>query len=60
MGQYIFPNPSLPAEAIETWIVNIVSLGLALVLLPTYLWMSRDRTLIAPTQFLEPNVPLQK
>jgi membrane protease YdiL (CAAX protease family) len=61
LGQYIFPNPSLPAEAIETWIVNIVSLGLAMVLLPTYLWMSRDRpVVIAPTQFLEPNVPLQK
>jgi membrane protease YdiL (CAAX protease family) len=60
LGQHVFPDSSLPPESFETWRVNLVSLGIVAVALPAYVWMSRDRTLVAPTQFLEPNASLSK
>jgi membrane protease YdiL (CAAX protease family) len=60
LGRYIFPGSS-DISTPSTWYFHGACLGLMIIWLPIYIWMSRDRpVVIPPTQFLEPNVPLQK
>jgi len=53
-GQFVFPHWGSASE-ISTWYFHIACLVFAVLALPTYVWMSRDRHAAAPTLFLQPN-----
>lgn len=58
LGQYVFPTVALTDP--RTWILQLACLSFVLVALPIYVWMSRDRNVVAPTVFLQPDAPLSK
>ncbi len=58
-GQFLLPHWE-PASKLSTWYFHIVCLAFALVALPTYIWMSRDRPAAAPPLFLQPDGALPK
>ena len=53
-GQFVFPHWGRASE-LSTWHFHIACLVFAVVALPIYVWMSRDRHEAAPTIFLQPN-----
>lgn len=59
LGRHIFPPASSVTEP-SAWYFHGACLIAAVIWVPTYVWMSRDRNTIAPTQFLEPHAPLPK
>jgi len=58
-GQFVFPHWGRASE-LPTWHFHIACLVFALIALPIYIWMSRDRHAAAPTMFLQPNGALSK
>ena len=60
MGQYVFPSQTRSTSDLSTWSVNLIALAIAVVAVPLYVWMSRDRNVTAPTAILEPNAALPK
>jgi len=59
LGQFVFPREVALAEA-RTWTFHFSSLAIVLVAVPIYVWMSRDRLVVAPTVFLESHGALSK
>jgi membrane protease YdiL (CAAX protease family) len=60
MGRHLFPDPTLPADRLSTWALHFVCLAIATVVLPVYIWMSRDREVVAATVMLEPHASIPK
>ena len=58
LGQFVFPKPSALTDP-ASWAVHGACLAFAVVAVPTYVWMSRDRA-PAPTIMLEQDGALQK
>jgi len=58
LGQHLFPRAFALTDP-SSWILHGTCLALAVIAVPTYVYMSRDRN-VAPTVFLEPNGALQK
>lgn len=58
LGQHVFPHA--PARDPSAWTFHLACLAFVLIALPVYVWMSRDRHVVAPTVFLEPNAALPK
>ena len=58
LGQYVLPKGATLTDP-PSWIVHGACLALAMVAVPVYVYMSRERP-VAPTLFLEPNGALQK
>ncbi|HEX5130684.1 MAG TPA: CPBP family intramembrane glutamic endopeptidase, partial [Usitatibacter sp.] len=58
LGQYVFPRAATLTDP-SSWIVQGTCLAIAVIAVPAYVYMSRDRR-VAPTLFLEPNGALQK
>lgn len=58
-GQFVFPHWGRASE-LPTWYFHIACLVFAVIALPIYVWMSRDRHAAAPTLFLQPDGALPK
>jgi membrane protease YdiL (CAAX protease family) len=59
LGQYVFPH-GVPLDELSTWRFHIGCSVFTAIALPAYVWLARDRSVIAPTAFLEPNGALPK
>ena len=60
LGQYVFPH-GVPLGQMSTWWFHGACLIFSALALPTYVWMSRDRSIAAaPTVLLESHGALQK
>jgi membrane protease YdiL (CAAX protease family) len=60
MGQHMFPDSSLPPDRLSTWALHLGCLAIAVVAIPAYIWVSRDRHDIAATAYLEPHGALPR
>lgn len=58
LGQYVLPRPEALADP-ASWIVHGACLAIALVAVPAYVYMARERP-VAATLFIEPDGVLQK
>jgi uncharacterized protein len=58
LGQYVIPH-GVPLTDPRSWLVHGICLALAVVAVPAYVYLSRERN-VAPTVYLEPNGALQK
>lgn len=59
LGQYVFPHGRVLSDP-ATWYLHFACIAFVLVAVPAYVWMSRDRNVVAPTVFLEPDGALSK
>ena len=59
LGQHVFPYDVVLSDP-ATWYFHFACLAFVVVALPIYVWMSRDRHVIAPTVFLAPDAAVQK
>ena len=59
LGQHLFPDPLREVGELSTWAVQLFALAAACIVLPAYVWISRDRA-AAPTVLLHPHATLQK
>lgn len=59
LGQHVFPY-GVPLSDPATWRFHFLCLAFLVVALPVYVWMSRDRDVVAPTVMLEPHAAVPK
>jgi membrane protease YdiL (CAAX protease family) len=58
LGQYVVPR--IGPDDLRTWTFHVFCLAFVAIALPAYVWMSRDRAVVAATAYLEPDGALQK
>lgn len=59
LGQYVFPHGVVLSDP-ATWYFHFSCLAFVIVAVPIYVWMSRERSVVAPTVFLDPHAAVSK
>jgi uncharacterized protein len=59
LGQYVFPRPAALTDP-SSWLFHGICLAIAVIAVPVYVYLSRDRVIATSTLVMEPDAALQK